>query len=158
MGIRQRKNNRKGGHVGSRRKHGLKKKAAQRKGHIDATSIAEPNIQKLWEQNKTIRENTEKLGISLVANKNIKYGSVGENPSKSKTELVSLLEDRAARGEALRPDHLPEGEKLALHKLIGKYGTDYRKMARDMRLNSQQHTPAVLRKKCEKFLNEESGK
>mmetsp|Transcript_19138 Transcript_19138/g.76689 ORF Transcript_19138/g.76689 Transcript_19138/m.76689 type:complete len:157 (-) Transcript_19138:993-1463(-) len=140
MGIRQRKNNRKSRHVGSRRKHGLKKKAAQRKGHIDATSIAEPNIQKHWDENKTVRENAEKLGISLVANTSIKYSSIGEEPSKSETELVSLLEDRAARGEAPRPDHLPEGEKLVLRRLIGKYGKDYRKMARDMRLNSRQHT------------------
>jgi len=158
MGIRLRRRNRKGGYQGSSRKHGVKKKAAQRRGHIDATSIAEPNIQKLWEEHKTIRENTEKLGISLLANPSIKYDTVGEQPSKGKTELVSLLEGRAARGEASRPNHLPDGEKLVLCKLIEKYGTDYRKMARDMRLNSRQHTPTVLRKKCEQFLNDESGK
>mmetsp|Transcript_19136 Transcript_19136/g.76682 ORF Transcript_19136/g.76682 Transcript_19136/m.76682 type:complete len:141 (-) Transcript_19136:993-1415(-) len=98
------------------------------------------DIQKHWDENKTVRENAEKLGISLVANTSIKYSSIGEEPSKSETELVSLLEDRAARGEAPRPDHLPEGEKLVLRRLIGKYGKDYRKMARDMRLNSRQHT------------------
>ena len=38
-----------------------------------------------------------------------------------------------------------------LEQLIGKYGTDYGAMARDIKLNSMQHTSRVLRRKIERY-------
>ncbi|KAK2962164.1 putative nucleolar protein 16 [Blattamonas nauphoetae] len=55
-----------------------------------------------------------------------------------------------------KPNTLNVETKTMCRKLIAKYGTDYKRMARDINLNKMQLTSAQLRKKCEQY-NKEIG-
>ena len=50
---------------------------------------------------------------------------------------------------------VPDGERTVLLKLMAKHGDDYAAMARDMRLNSLQHTAAHLRRRIHKMKEED---
>lgn len=64
---------------------------------------------------------------------------------EAKTDVVRALEERAARKtKVIR--HTSEFEEVWLVKLVQKYGDDTAKMARDLKLNRWQKTPAELRK------------
>ncbi len=56
-----------------------------------------------------------------------------------------------------KEEKMPHDEKLYCKCLIDKYGTNYEKMARDIKLNYFQHTPTQLQKKCERFLALHAG-
>jgi len=64
---------------------------------------------------------------------------------------------RAAEIEALGgPEtkavrHQSEGEKQFLERLIAKYGDDYERMARDIKLNRYQQTASDLRRRIQKY-------
>ncbi|BFZ58146.1 Nucleolar protein 16 [Savitreella phatthalungensis] len=62
----------------------------------------------------------------------------------TKSEVVRALEERAARGEATRPRQASEGERAWLEKLTSKYGDDYKRAARDRKLNPMQQTSSDI--------------
>jgi nucleolar protein 16 len=74
--------------------------------------------------------------------------------SGEKTEanpIVQQLEDMAARAPEEKPRKQSEREREWIERLVGKYGDEYKRMARDMKLNPMQQTEADIRKRVDKW-------
>ena len=65
--------------------------------------------------------------------------------------IVQQLEDMAARAPEKTPRKQSEREREWIERLVGKYGEDCKRMARDMKLNPMQQTEADIRKRVEKW-------
>lgn len=74
-----------------------------------------------------------------------------ESGGKSGNEIVQQLEDMAARAPEKKPRKQSEREREWIERLVGAHGDDYKRMARDMRLNPMQQTEADIRKRVEKW-------
>ncbi|KAJ9064834.1 Nucleolar protein 16 [Entomophthora muscae] len=71
-------------------------------------------------------------------------------PTPAKTDFVRGLEELAKQTSA--PTLLmSEFDKSYIEALYKKYGTQYKLMARDIKLNYNQLTTSQLQKKCEKY-------
>lgn len=75
----------------------------------------------------------------------------GNGNRKEANEIVQQLEDMAARAPEKKPRKQSEREREWIERLVEKYGEDYKRMARDMRLNPMQQTEADIRKRIEKW-------
>jgi len=73
-------------------------------------------------------------------------GDTGER----KTSVVAQLEERA-RGEVKTVRTQSERERGWIEGLVVKYGRDYKKMARDRRLNPFQQTEGDIRRRIVKW-------
>ena len=119
-------------------------------------------LQAHWDYRKSQHENFARLGIMLrhqsrqeVARINT-TGKVVDGPIKVLVpEAAQVKHDMShVRGESNRvPGAVSEDECSYLSTLIAKHGDDYRRMARDMKLNPYQHTAARLRRRCIRYLN-----
>lgn len=65
--------------------------------------------------------------------------------------VVRQLEELARGGARKAPRKQSEREQEWVERLVRKYGEDYGKMARDMKLNPMQQTSADIRKRVEKW-------
>jgi len=74
-----------------------------------------------------------------------------DGQSGGKNEIVQQLEDMAARAPEKKPRKQSEREREWIERLVGAHGDDYKRMARDMRLNPMQQTEADIRKRIEKW-------
>ncbi|KAL0253060.1 hypothetical protein SLS55_010510 [Diplodia seriata] len=71
---------------------------------------------------------------------------------KSANAVVRQLEELAASGGKRKaPRKQSEREVEWIERLVGKYGDDYGKMSRDMKLNPMQQTAADIKKRVEKW-------
>ncbi|KAF2162255.1 hypothetical protein M409DRAFT_27259 [Zasmidium cellare ATCC 36951] len=79
------------------------------------------------------------------------------NPSASidsegkKTETVRRLEEEARKPAAKYKRKQPEGEVAFVEELVRKYGDDYGKMARDMKINYMQRSAGDLKRRVKKW-------
>jgi nucleolar protein 16 len=69
----------------------------------------------------------------------------------SDNPVVRQLEEAAKNGVRKAPRAQSQRETEWLERLVKKYGDDYEKMARDMRLNPMQQTAADIRKRVKKW-------
>eukprot|EP01136_Pigoraptor_vietnamica_P007307 Opistho-1_new@41389 len=144
--------------------------------HFKKVSISNPQIKAQWDDKLTLRQNMRRMGILHDPNEiapldafevKPKEYVLGENgleeyeddkalTSAEKapappTELVKSFEKKAATA-APKPIHMAAGDAEFARACIRKYGEDYKAMARDLKLNTHQHTPKQLQKKCEEYL------
>lgn len=70
---------------------------------------------------------------------------------KDSNPIVQQLEDMAARAPEKKPRKQSEREREWIERLVGKYGDDHKRMARDMKLNPMQQTEADIRKRVDKW-------
>ncbi|TQS35417.1 hypothetical protein Golomagni_04164 [Golovinomyces magnicellulatus] len=86
-----------------------------------------------------------------------KMGTHGEifegftRKSCSKNEVIRKLEELASSGAVKKERKLSDREKLWIEKLVKKYGNDFGKMARDLKMNPMQQTPADIQRRVEKW-------
>jgi nucleolar protein 16 len=73
------------------------------------------------------------------------------------TETVRALEEVANRPTTKYKRRQPEGEVQFIEELVRKYGDDYGKMARDMKINYMQRSEGDLKKRIKKW-REAGGK
>jgi nucleolar protein 16 len=66
-------------------------------------------------------------------------------------EIVKQLEEQASMGAPPTERKQSDREKEWIERLVAKYGEDYGKMARDMRLNPMQQTPADIKRRVGKW-------
>ncbi|CZR59185.1 related to chicken microfibril-associated protein [Phialocephala subalpina] len=66
-------------------------------------------------------------------------------------EIVKQLEEQASMGALPTERKQSDREKEWIERLVAKYGEDYGKMARDMRLNPMQQTPADIKRRVGKW-------
>lgn len=78
-----------------------------------------------------------------------------EARSEASTTVVRDLEREASRPEAKYRRHQSEGERAFVEELVEKYGDDYGKMARDMKINYMQRSEGDLKRRVKKW--RESG-
>ena len=77
------------------------------------------------------------------------WGGIRENGNE--TEVVKELIAEARNPVEKKPRYPSEREKEWLERLVGKYGDDYERMARDMKLNPMQQTAGDLKKRIQKL-------
>lgn len=75
--------------------------------------------------------------------------------SAGKTETIRELEKEANKPVMKYKRKQPEGERVFVEELVRKYGDDYEKMARDMKINYMQRSAGDLKKRIKKW--RESG-
>ncbi|PPJ54190.1 hypothetical protein CBER1_01100 [Cercospora berteroae] len=90
-----------------------------------------------------------------LRNQHANTGTKGSVPAK--TDTVRALEEQASRPAAKHKRRQPEGEVQFIEELVRKYGEDYGKMARDMKINYMQRSEGDLRKRIKKW-KEAGGK
>eukprot|EP00033_Pygsuia_biforma_P002397 GCRY01002655.1.p1 GENE.GCRY01002655.1~~GCRY01002655.1.p1 ORF type:complete len:188 (-),score=58.18 GCRY01002655.1:24-587(-) len=136
-------------------------------------------IKEKWDMKKTLKQNYEELGLELSGNEvtavnhevvsfitpeelqKMKSGSeVGYDPildrkikkAPAKNQFIKDLEKLASK-EIVRREWMSEGDIVLAEKLLAKYpNKDYKKMARDAKINYLQLTPKQIEKKVERYL------
>jgi nucleolar protein 16 len=79
-------------------------------------------------------------------------GFGGDSGNKKDTnDIVRKLEEQASMGAEKKERRQSHREREWIERLVGKYGEDFQKMARDLRLNPMQQTPADIRRRIEKW-------
>ncbi len=71
-----------------------------------------------------------------------------------RNEVVRLLEEQASLVAEKKERTQSEGEREWIERLVGRHGEDYVRMARDMKLNPMQQTPADIRRRVGKWKKE----
>lgn len=80
-------------------------------------------------------------------------GFEGEEEKPGK-EIIAALEEQAARPAEKKPRTQSVREKEWCARLVEKWGSDYRSMMRDRKLNPMQQTEADITRRVKKFLAE----
>ncbi|CZT52236.1 related to chicken microfibril-associated protein [Rhynchosporium secalis] len=71
--------------------------------------------------------------------------------NKSKNEIVRKLEEQASMIPEKKERSQSEREREWIERLVGKWGEDFEKMARDRKLNPMQQTPADIKRRVGKW-------
>jgi len=126
--------------------------------------IRDPIIRASWDPTKSHALNLRTLGLCALPNANInsrgRHSSVTVTPSTSTTTPGdnSFVERYGERKEATSP-YLPvsiEDQKYMV-RLFEKYGVEYGRMARDIKVNDMQRTRRELEKLGEGFMGLTEG-
>uniref|UniRef100_M4C5T2 Nucleolar protein 16 n=1 Tax=Hyaloperonospora arabidopsidis (strain Emoy2) TaxID=559515 RepID=M4C5T2_HYAAE len=117
--------------------------------------VRDPKVQQVWDHNLTTYQNYVKL--SLEANPNAHH-ALRDSIKDAEGSLEALDEARlfevpdsdflVERNTKRVANYVSEEETKYLRKLIAKYGEDYTKMARDIKVNNMQWTEQKLRRRC----------
>jgi nucleolar protein 16 len=73
-------------------------------------------------------------------------GFEDEQP-REKNAIIRQLEEQAASGAERKERKQSDREKEWLQRLVGKYGDDYGKMSRDIKLNPMQQTESDIKRR-----------
>jgi hypothetical protein len=125
-------------------------------------------LKPLWDPSLTPTVNLTKLGLvalpnqkkstdSAATNGSIVRTENGKSPVTSSSAIVELFDvpdsdglTRRSRGVRLFPMDVDD-EKYVV-KCIEKYGDNYTRMFRDIKINNMQHTEEKLRKLCTRYM------
>ncbi|OAO12044.1 hypothetical protein AV274_3211 [Blastocystis sp. ATCC 50177/Nand II] len=102
---------------------------------------ANGKLSKVWDNNKTILQNYERMGIIADTNH-------PEQTHKTDDPLIQFVPQEQVKNERIL---ISCHDQTICRKLITKYGDDYEAMFRDIKLNPQQLTARQLEKQCEKY-------
>lgn len=72
-------------------------------------------------------------------------------PSEPKTTVVRSLQQEASKPAVKYKFHQSEGERSFVQALVKKYGDDYGKMARDMKINYMQRSEGDLKRRIRRW-------
>lgn len=72
-------------------------------------------------------------------------------------EIVRMLEEQANRGERKTERKQSEREREWIERLVGRWGEDFARMARDRKLNPMQQTEKDIRRRVEKWRKGNEG-
>mmetsp|Transcript_16288 Transcript_16288/g.18445 ORF Transcript_16288/g.18445 Transcript_16288/m.18445 type:complete len:177 (-) Transcript_16288:439-969(-) len=166
---------------GSKNLKSRRPKVRQNRKHPRRSAVRNAEVKRFgWTGKKTLLKNYEALGLAAVVNEplvqrkstietlNVKKilkaaeeKKKGVQKGKEKHTLAKEWEDldseRALTGYRLtadrRPDNIMSEEEMKYIKpLIQKYKDDYKKMFRDIRLNSLQKTETWISKKVQQYI------
>jgi nucleolar protein 16 len=79
------------------------------------------------------------------------FGGFDDNEKGEKNEIVKKLEEQASMSAPKRERKQSEREREWIERLVGRWGEEYGKMARDRRLNPMQQTEGDIRRRVEKW-------
>jgi len=80
-----------------------------------------------------------------------RVGKSGKKGKKSQNEIVRKLEEQASMVAEKKERTQSEREREWIERLVGKWGEDFEKMARDRKLNPMQQTPADIKRRVGKW-------
>ena len=148
----------------NRRKSSLGKVSRKPKGREVPKTSSFQHSSLEYDEKATQFANYQRLGLLYDANQ---IGAVRDRITGFKPRVkgpvaeASSSDDRHVLEEEMPPAlktirRVPPGEVKVLRKLIERYGEDYAAMARDMRLNSLQHTSNHLRNRIFKLRQDDA--
>ena len=105
-------------------------------------STAFAGVRDRWDTDATVKENYRQLGLKMDPN---------ERAPKVKSD--NPIEFEVPAPAPSREPRLSHQEIACVRALIAKYGTNYRAMQRDIKINIYQNTKKQLKKKCELYLS-----
>eukprot|EP00730_Choanoeca_flexa_P018595 TRINITY_DN9049_c0_g2_i2.p1 TRINITY_DN9049_c0_g2~~TRINITY_DN9049_c0_g2_i2.p1 ORF type:complete len:198 (+),score=27.65 TRINITY_DN9049_c0_g2_i2:51-644(+) len=143
-----------------------KKQARKKQQHKreSKVQVVNPLIAKQWDKKKTLNENFRALGLILDPNNDVagdksrfttRGGGVtnSEKPKSISTVVQELERIAAERADKTYKVFCSRGEVIFIQECIRKYGMDFVKMAKDIKLNTYQHTPKQLENKVKKYVD-----
>jgi Ribosome biogenesis protein Nop16 len=142
-------------------------KKARLQGKLRRAHVPQGVIRDAWDARQTSVQNLARLGLtpSVNAITPVEAPSARRNtatarrlaaaeetgpPVVERADVRAALEREAARPEKVAKRVVRPGEEQALEGMVRAYGEDYEAMARDIKRNYLQWTPAQLRRKCER--------
>jgi hypothetical protein len=129
------------------------RKAKSRLHHL-SNNFGNEKIKALWNHEKTLRQNYDRIGLAYDPNGRKLGAQVSEKPihaTKKEIEVVELFDlplggvDPTVSGK--RKHHISPENRTYLEALVAKHGDDYGAMARDLKLNFKQHTRSFLKRR-----------
>lgn len=141
------------------------KKAARRQAIKQANGLANrkpivhPVMRDVWDRRRSPANNLASVGLRPAVNTIRKSrATVGRTievaPLPKPVEHGDVLDK--LQEEASIPERPPNrvihpGERLALEKMVKRYGDDWERMSRDLKLNYLQWTPRQLQRKVDRM-------
>lgn len=158
--VKQRRGSRKGrtklsasGKRIAKRRAGRLDKHAHHKQHV-----IHPSIRSAWDTTKSAADNLRSIGLAASVNSVEKHADsvvrvmpLPEGLGKG-SKARDAMERHAGLGERGVKQVLRPGERVALKGMYEKYGTEWVKMSRDIKMNYLQWTPHQLEKKVTRML------
>jgi len=118
--------------------------------------IKNPTVRENWDPSKSFTANLTAIGLVARPNDDVSQQQHSNNQAvKSGFNVVELFDipdsdEQLKKGEKRCP--LNEEEQIYIVKCMSKYGDDYSKAFRDIKINYLQHTETKLRKLGARFL------
>lgn len=123
--------------------------------------FTDPTVRKHWDPSKSPAINLANLGLIAKPNQDVhrSYDAIVDNDHENgekKVDVVELFdipdsdELRAAKQAKRLPVSVEDQQYMV--KCMSKYGTDYKKMFQNVKINYMQHTEQQLRKLGARFL------
>mmetsp|Transcript_12959 Transcript_12959/g.11741 ORF Transcript_12959/g.11741 Transcript_12959/m.11741 type:complete len:173 (+) Transcript_12959:46-564(+) len=156
--------------VKKRRKGGkVKGSMPKNKNLLVLKNIKNKNIKNLYDKTKTPVQNLKELGLSYDSNNFQTSKCYGENNERTKLNYQSNKDKKdniafigmtalPTDSTSLNPSNpkrrkMSEFDQKYIKDNIEKYGTNYKAMERDIKLNYFQYTEQKMKTLCEKFVN-----
>lgn len=159
--VKQRAGSRKGmTKLGTASKKAARRQATkQANGLTNRRAIVHPVMRDTWDRRRSPANNLASVGLTPSVNKvrksRVTVGRTIEVAPLSKpvlhTDVLEKLTDEASVPERAPNRVVHPGERLALEKMVKRYGDDWERMARDLKLNYLQWTPRQLQRKVERM-------
>lgn len=89
----------------------------------------------------------------LMSDSEEEFGGFDDEPTE-KSEVVRQLEEQAQMIAEKKPRKQSQREQEWVERLVNRYGDDYQKMARDMKLNPMQQTATDIGRRVQKWRSE----
>lgn len=146
--------------LGTASKKAARRQAAkQANGLANRRTIVHPAMRGAWDHRKSPASNLASVGLTGSVNKIAKSrDKIGRTieiapipTSVPHNHVLQKLQDEANKPEREPNNVVHPGERLALEKMVKRYGDDWEKMARDIKLNYLQWTPRQLQRKVERM-------
>lgn len=159
--VKQRPGSRKGmTKLGTASKKAARRQAAkQANGLANRRAIIHPAMRSTWDRRKGPASNLASVGLTGSVNKIAKSRdkvarAIEIAPLPATTQHKHVLQK--LQNEANIPERKPHlvvhpGERHALETMVKRYGDDWERMARDIKLNYLQWTPRQLERKVERM-------
>ena len=123
--------------------------------------ITDAVIRKSWDPKKSPKENLATLGLCSLPNAKVNNRGINNSEESSSTnipckaiELYDIPDSdiipKKTRSQVMLPVSIENQQYMV--KCFEKYGDDYARMAKDIKVNNMQHTENQLRKLGARFL------
>lgn len=148
--------------LGTASKKAARRQAARQKnGLASKRAIVHKGMRESWDRRQSPANNMARVGLVSsvnsvqksrdMAGRAIEFAQIPTPVQCS--EVLKTLEEQASIPERPPKQIVRPGERIALQKLTAKYGKDWRKMSRDLRLNYLQWSPEQLERKIGRMHN-----
>lgn len=82
---------------------------------------------------------------------NLQSATARWGTTKAKTDVVRALEEQASRAMTKYKPKQSDGERGFVQELVEKYGDDYAKMARDIKINYMQRSEGDIKRRVRRW-------